>query len=96
MISEIKFAFSNFWVLRVTNLFQEALVIQFLGNCHLVVHLFLTKSYPRDWVRDNIILDNCSKIVLKGIQMIMVEEPQLCQDLVRWCLRKNTSLLKQC
>ena len=67
----------------MTNLFQETLVIQLLGKDLLVVHLFLTKSYPRDWLRDNIILDNCSKIVLQGIQMIIVEEPQLCQDLVR-------------
>ena len=67
----------------MTNLFQETLVIQLLGKDLLVVHLFLTKSYPRDWLRDNIILDNCSKILLQGIQMIIVEEPQLCQDLVR-------------
>ena len=67
----------------MTNLFQETLVIQLLGKDLLVVHLFLTKSYPRDWLRDNIILDNCSKIVLQGIQMIIIEEPQLCQDLVR-------------
>ena len=46
---------SIFWVLRVTNLFQEALVTQFLGNYLLVVHLFFTKSYPRDWVTDGII-----------------------------------------
>ena len=39
----------------MTNPFQEALVTQFLGNYLLVVHLFFTKSYPRDRVRDNII-----------------------------------------
>ena len=39
----------------MTNLFQEALVTQFLGNYPLVVHLLFTKSYPRDRVRDGII-----------------------------------------
>ena len=39
----------------MTNLFQEALVTQFLGNHLLAVHLFFTKSYPRDQARDGII-----------------------------------------
>ena len=43
------------WVLRVINLFQEALVTQFLGNYLLAVLLFFTKSYTRDRVRDGII-----------------------------------------
>ena len=42
-------------VLRVTNLFQEAPVTQFLDNYLLGVHLFFTKSFHRVQVRDSII-----------------------------------------
>ena len=37
------------------NSYQEALITQFLGNYLLAVHIFFTKSYPRDRVRDGII-----------------------------------------
>ena len=47
--------YKHFWVLRVTNFFQKALITQFLGNYLLAVHLFFTKSYPRDRVRGGII-----------------------------------------
>ena len=43
------------WLVKVDYLFQEALVTQLLGNYLLTVHLFFTKSYPRDRVRDGII-----------------------------------------
>ena len=55
MTKQKHFGILIFWVLRVTNLFQEALVTQFLGNYLLMVHLFFTKSYPRDQVRDGTI-----------------------------------------
>ena len=50
-------------MLRVTNLFQDALVTQFLGNYLLALHLFFTKSYPRDCIKDSIVpgqlLEDC-------------------------------------
>ena len=54
-LSHSMFTWAMFWVLRVTNLFQEALVTQFLGKCFLAVHLFFIKRYLRDRLRDGII-----------------------------------------